>query len=238
MFKRAINLLIGFLVVASVAVGANIFATRTVEVDKAGHMLTYVTDGTDIYATQGTADGYSGNVIYDEDGNAGEIDNSTGSFQIVAYAHHEIHSGSHYNYCDYTLNEGSGNTVEFVVTTPDTTKWTHLIIEAYSSEGATIELFEGTSGITGGTVIIPRNNNRNSTNTSVLTFVKDPASITTDGTRASGYLAGGGRTAGFVNREYEFILKQNETYLVRITSLAVSNDISWCAEWYEHTNRS
>lgn len=31
-------------------------------------------------------------------------------------------------------------------------------------------------------------------------------------------------------------IETNQTYLVRITSLANSNDISWCVDWYEHTN--
>lgn len=177
--------------------------------------------------------------LYDAAGiGPAEIDNATNTLQIIEYEHHEIHSGSHFNYCDYSLNEGSGNTIEFVMTTPNTSKWIHLILESYSSEGATIELYEGASGISGGTTITPRNNNRNSSNTSDVTFIKDPTTITSDGTRASGFLAGGGRTAGFVKRGNEFVLKQNETYLVRITSLAVSNDISWCAEWYEHTNKN
>lgn len=177
--------------------------------------------------------------LYDVDGvGPAALDDSTNSIQTIEYEHHEIHSGSHYNYCDYSLNESSGAIIEFVMTTPNTTKWVHLAFEVSSSEGATIELYEGTTGVTGGTTITPRNNNRNSANTSDVTLVKDPSAITSDGIRASGYLAGGGRTAGFAERDREFVLKQNTAYLVRITSLAVSNDISWCAEWYEHTDKN
>ena len=164
------------------------------------------------------------------------LDKTTKSNSFVSYEHHEIHDGSHFNYCDYALNQASGAVIEFILVTPDTTKWTHFTFEVYASEGATIELYEGASTISGGTTITPRNNNRNSTNTSTITLTKDPASIGDDGTKAAGFVAGGGRTAGVVGRDKENILKQNETYLVRITSLAVSNDISWCAEWYEHTN--
>jgi hypothetical protein len=167
-----------------------------------------------------------------------KVEGSTQDLQIIEQDHAEIHSGDHYNYCEYSLGEGSGATIELVVTTPNTTKWAHTTFEFYASEGATIELFEGTSGITGGTSITPRNNNRNSINTSALTIIKDPTTITSDGTRAAGFLAGGGRTAGFTTRGKENVLKQNEIYLIRITSLAVSNDISWCGEWYEHTDKN
>lgn len=183
-------------------------------------------------------DGQLKTTLYDEGGIPISVDDSTETLQVIEYEHHEIHSGSHYNYCDYSLNESSGNTIELVITQPDTAKWAHVTFEFYASEGATIELYEGTSGVTGGTTITPRNNNRNSINTSVLTIIKDPAAITTDGTRAAGFLAGGGRTAGFSSRDKENVLKQNTSYLIRITSLAVSNDISWCGEWYEHTDKN
>jgi hypothetical protein len=33
------------------------------------------------------------------------------------------------------------------------------------------------------------------------------------------------------------ILKQNTAYLFRITSGADGNNVSWLAEWYEHTRK-
>ena len=176
--------------------------------------------------------------IYDEGGIPASVDDSTESLQFINYEHHEIHSGSHYNYCDYQTGNAINATIEFVMTTPNTTKWVHLVFEAYSSTGAFIELYEGTTGVTGGTTITPRNNNRNSLNTSDVTLVKDPTSITSDGTRAAGFLAGANRSGGSIVRENEYVLKQNTSYLIRITSRAASNDISWAAEWYEHTDKN
>jgi len=167
-----------------------------------------------------------------------QIDDSTHAIKTIEYEHSEIHAGDHYNYCDYQLANALNDTIEFVMTTPNTTKWIHLSLETYSSQGCEIELYEGASGITDGTSITPRNNNRNSANTSGVTLVKDPSAITSDGTRAAGFLAGAGRNAGFINRDREYVLKQNTIYLVRITSVANSNDIAWCAEWYEHTNKN
>lgn len=164
------------------------------------------------------------------------LDKSTRATTTIDHSHHEIHDGSHYYYADYALNQAVSTEIEFIFVTPDTSKWAHLLFSASSSDGITVELYEGSTGIVGGTSITPRNNNRNSTNTSVITLTKDPVSIAGDGTRAAGFVAGGTRTAGNVERESEFLLKQNETYLVRITSLANANDISWDAEWYEHTD--
>lgn len=175
--------------------------------------------------------------IYDPDGRYYAVDKATYALNVIPYEHHEIHAGSHFNYCDYALNQANGATIEILLTTPDTTKWTHFTFEFFASEGATLDLYEGPTGIVGGTSITPRNNNRNSDTVSTVTMIKDPTSIAADGTKAAGFLAGGGRTAGFSSREKENILKQNTTYLARITSLAVSNDIAWCSEWYEHTDK-
>lgn len=170
-------------------------------------------------------------------GNSG-IDSSTEALQTISYEHHEVHEGKHFGLCDYALNQAASAVVEFIITTPNTTEWAHFTFKVSSSEGATIELYEGATGITGGAAQTPVNNNRNSATSSSLTILKDPSAITGDGTRLFGHTAGGSRTAGANRREHELVLKQNETYLIRITSLAVANDIDWCFEWYEHTNKN
>jgi hypothetical protein len=111
-----------------------------------------------------------------------------------------------------------------------------MVLDFSSTLGVSLEVYEGSTDVVGGTSVTPINNNRNSTNTSSLTIVKDPTSIT-DGTRIAGFLAGANRQSGFNNREREVILKQNTTYLFRFTSLANNNAVSFCGEWYEHTNK-
>lgn len=164
------------------------------------------------------------------------VDASTHTLQTITYEHHEIHAGSHYFICDYDLNNAASATIEFVFTTPNTTKWIHITLDFAASEGATMEVYKTPTGVSGGTALTAINNNGNSANTAGLTVVKNPT-ITTDGTRVTGFLAGGGRTSGFNKREREVIFEQNTVYLVRITSLANSNDIGYCAEWYEHTDK-
>jgi hypothetical protein len=165
-----------------------------------------------------------------------EIDDSTHTLQIIEYEHHKTHAGLHYFICDYDDSIAVSDTIEFVITTPNTTAWSHMTLDFTSTLGAKLDIYEGSSNIVGGTSVTPINNNRNSANTSSLAVLKDPTSIT-DGTRIAGYLAGANRTSGFVNRDKEIMLKQNTIYLFRFTSLANSNAISFCGEWYEHTNR-
>jgi len=186
------------------------------------------------------SDGVEGTILTGinyKTGNGG-IDSSTSDIITILEEHHEIHEGDHYNYCDYQLNNGVNDIIEFVMTTPNTDKLIHFTFEAYSNQGITIELYAGVSGITGGTPIIPRNNRTDSSNVSGVILVKDPINIEKDGIRAQGYLAGAGRDSGIAKRNNELILTKNTSYLVRITSLANSNSISWCAEWYEHTDNN
>lgn len=152
----------------------------------------------------------------------------------IGYEHHEIHGGSHYNVCNYQLNNAVDDEIAFVITTPASGPQVHLTFEVYSSLGATVDLYEGSTSVVGGTAVTPRNNNRNSSNVSGSAIVKDPTSLT-DGTFAAGYIAGSSRNAGATKREDEYVLAENTSYLIRITSLANSNNISWCADWYEHT---
>ena len=167
-----------------------------------------------------------------------EIDVATNTAVNIEQEHHEIHEGDHYNYCDYDTTVTGTDVINFVMTTSDTPKWVHLTFNVYSATGATIELYEAPTTIAGGSTITPRNNNRNSTKVSTVTIIKDPSSIGGDGTRTAGYLAGTKKSGGAAERSKEFILQQNTAYLVRITSLAASNLISWCIDWYEHINKS
>ena len=165
------------------------------------------------------------------------IDASTHTLQTIDYEHHEIHSGSHFFYCDYELDNASNVEIEFILTAPST-KQVHMTLGFSASDGATMELFKTPTTIVGGTDITAINNNGNSINSAGLKIQKDPTSIGSDGTRFAGFLAGGGKTAGVVNRCNELILDADGVYLVRITSLTVSNDIGWCAEFYEHTPKN
>lgn len=176
-------------------------------------------------------------LLTDSDGRVAGLDRSTWAQNVIDYEHHEIHAGSHFFLCDYVLGVGDGDTTEFIFVTPDTAKWAHITIEFTYANGGALELYTGPTGIVGGTPVTPVNNNGNSSKTSILTIIKDPSSIADDGIRVAGFLAGGNRTTGLNSRDKEVILKQNQTYLFRFTALSGSNELGYCGEWYEHTNK-
>ena len=168
------------------------------------------------------------------------IDSATGAIETVDYSHHEVHSGGHY-FIEGWIEHDITDTLEWVVTTPDTTKWAHMDFRISGTDITTIDIYEGSSNVVNGTPITALNSNRNSANTSVLTILRDPSSIT-DGVLIGGFKfgsSGGGNKAsvgGSATRDDEMILKQNTTYLWRITSGADDNYISFRGNWYEHTN--
>ena len=165
-------------------------------------------------------------------------DPKTNALKNVNYEHSEIHAGEHYFVSGHEI-EASAATIKFVVTTPNTTKWLHMTFSIDATEKVTLDVYEGTSGVTGGAAVTPANNNRNSANTSGATIVKDPASITVEGTLLDSYASGSTGPfgqIGNVSRDKELVLKQNTSYLFKITSGAAGNDISYNGSWYEHTN--
>ena len=156
-------------------------------------------------------------------------DPKTNAFKGVDYEHAEIHAGDHYFFSGHEVEADTG-TIEFIIVTPDTTKWAHMTFVIIGTEKLEVDVYEGASGISGGASVTPINNNRNSSNTSGLTVTKDPTSITGDGTLIDSYSVGSTGPFGQIGtakRDKEIILKQNETYLFRITSNAADNDISY-----------
>jgi hypothetical protein len=171
--------------------------------------------------------------LLDSAGRVLEFDNLFKAVLVIQTEHHEIHEGNHYSICDSDVFSISDE-IEFVITTPDTAEWAHMLFRANSTAGFTLEIFEGTNTVVGGTPVTPTNNNRNSVNTSSLTVLQDPTSLVT-GSSILKFGGGNNQRSGIVNRGDELILKRNETYLFRIISLNNNNTISYCGDWYEHT---
>lgn len=166
------------------------------------------------------------------------LDKATDCQIGVDFQHHEIHEGDSFSVCDYALSQASAAVIAFIITTPNTTRWSHMLFRCYSSAGATIEVHHTPTGVVGGTALTPLNNNRNSATAATLAFLKDPTSITSYGTRMEGFVASGAKASGHLERPDEWVLKQNTVYSVKITSLGNTNDISWEFKWYEHTNNN
>lgn len=161
---------------------------------------------------------------------------TTNALIAMEYEHTEIHDGSHYFIAGFET-VGLSAEIDFVLTTPNTQKWAHLLFWIQSTKGFSLEMYEGASSVVAGTPITPRNNNRNFPDSSVIEVIKDPTSITV-GTKIAEWSAGSNLRAGFVERTKEIILKQNTIYLFRITSLDATNLITWDSNWYEHLNKN
>lgn len=179
-----------------------------------------------------------GNRIYDSNGVDVKADTMTSVWNTISYEHHEIHNGSHYYHTHWELLTTAATYI-LGITTPNTSKHAHIFTNVQGTGDTTIQAFEG-SAYSGGSAVIPRNNNRNFPDSSTLVLVEDP-SITTTGTMIDNCRVGlagnffSGSSGGSNIRENELVLKQNESYMIRVTSNSASNTVCLIAEWYEHT---
>ena len=188
-----------------------------------------------------------------ESNNAGKVniapkhtDTTTNAVKCIDYPHNEIHSGDHYNIRNFTTLAASGNRITFGVTTPNTTKWAHMLFEIEGTTQTEVRTWEGAT-CSGGTAVTPFNNNRNSVDTSTLTIVSDPTisgATPTSGTLIESHSRGlegatpaKSSSAGTAKREDEWILKSGTTYIWEIKSVGDDNIIDYSATWYEHTNK-
>lgn len=170
------------------------------------------------------------------------IDGITEAFTTIDYAHHEIHEGSHF-YIEGFATLGTTDSLYVKLVTPDTSTWAHFQWDISSTGILETYLYEApVGGMSGGAGVTPLNNNRNSTDTSVLTITSGVTASTTDtGTTIStakwgsdGFKA---TIGGGASRDDEIILKQNTTYLRAFISGAASNIVQFKASWYEHANK-
>ena len=176
------------------------------------------------------------------------VDDISGSLQIIAFAHHEIHEGDSFvATADATL--ATDGTIVLSFRTPDTAKWSHMTLLARSSGEANVQLVENpTVTLSAGASHPAFNRNRNSATVTTLsdssTAAWVPGSITLGGTQSGGTMIyeehfGAGQTRGGATAgRNEFVLKQDEEYAIILTSEANANDCELILDWYEHTNAS
>lgn len=169
---------------------------------------------------------------------AGSYDSSTGAVMSVEYEHHEIHAGSFFR-AERQADLGNAASTTLVITTPNTTKWLHFRPALDLELEGTIEIYENPTTVSSGTAIIPHNANRNSPALSAATVLVDPIIDLASATLIEKQVLGSGKSSGGDSDSmFEWVLKQNETYVIRITNNTTSNNqINLRCQWYEHTNR-
>jgi len=180
--------------------------------------------------------------LFDKLGNPLDVDSVTNAIEIIDTPHHEIHEGDHFYVSGY-IELNNLDTFYMKIVTPDTAKWGHLIFDIKSTGICSTAFDEdATGGMTGGSSIIPLNNNRNSETVSGLVFTSGVTVATSYTTRlendkwgAQGFKQTIGGGAG---REDELLLKQNTTYLRSFISGADNNIVQYKSSWYEHENKN
>lgn len=170
------------------------------------------------------------------------IDAYTHTLQVIDYEHHEVHAGSHFIYYDYDSDVDTASPKYYRLTTPNTTKWIHIIFVLYSEGSGTWQLFENPTVNAAGTTATAVNNDRNSLTAATLVIAYDPTS-TADGTQIKVWRTGSGTTApsraGSESRSsIELILKQNEDYFLKFTPDANNAKTKVEFLWYEHINKT
>ena len=174
-------------------------------------------------------------------------DGITSALQIIDYAHHEVHAGSHFfvvGSADLPLND----VLDFTWVMPNTTKWIHWTWKITTSSAMAWYVYENAAIVNAlANVVTPLNSDRNNTTSTSGTTMKweiqaDLAAANVDTNVATATLiksgiTGDGRDGGSFSRESELIMKQGATYCLRAVATAAGN-ITFDMEWYEHTNLS
>ncbi len=165
-----------------------------------------------------------------------QIDSITHVPEVIDYAHHEIHSGSHYFMEGYTTL-GNDESLYVKMVTPAGTKWSHFVWDITSSFILTTTFTEdATGGMADGSVVTPRNNNRNYPDASGMTITSG-VTVNTGGTVISVSSWGAKSAGGGHGRDDEIILKADTVYLRAFTSSTNANIVAFKASWYEHENK-
>ena len=170
-----------------------------------------------------------------------KIDSSTRAINTIDYAHHEVHGGSSYwAAVNATLGNGEIATIGF--TTPDTTKWAHLLLQIDVNASCLFEVLEDVTSFSGGAAFTVRNFNRNSANASGMTVITGYTGsnlITpTGGTTIWSENLGTKGVSTSRSNASELVMKQNSNYLFRVTNGATSNPMTILLTWYEHTDNA
>jgi len=171
---------------------------------------------------------------------ANAVDGATTALRTVDYAHHEVHSGRHFTFSATSGDLDIGTPLEYLIHTPDTERWAHLLGNVYGALHTRFEFFEGATHTSG--IHMPiHNNNRNSANGPGL-IITEHADDGDDGTllfeTEFGVDTGGGANrvtgGGTARADSEWVLKQNTVYLLRLSSLTADNVVNMALSWYEH----
>ena len=180
-------------------------------------------------------------MVIRQDPKSSSYDKTTLAVTTIDYEHHEIHEGKHFK-GGYGVSDDSLQTddiVSILFTTSDTNIWAHWSLTATATGYAKIELYENPTITASGTSVTIWNRNRNSSNSPTVILSHSPTTSGSGTKMVTKMIGGTGfkTTIGDEHRGHsEFILKQNEQYMVVGTALADNVSIQIGGDWYEHRN--
>jgi len=151
-----------------------------------------------------------------------------GALITIPVEHHEIHCGDSYE-STYVTDLGNGATLDILIIVPDEAgtgqdqKLYHLLGSIATESECDIYFYEGATYSAQGTSITQFNRNRNSALTDYLGVTYGPT-ITGVGTMLEQRKSGVGRSInGVAVRQNEWLLRNDETYLLRINNTTTTN---------------
>ena len=161
------------------------------------------------------------------------------------YDQHQIHESEtwHYDFYVGTFTLGTNKDIRIVVpniTVPDgvpvAARMPHFRYSVSSADGIDVILYEGATFSANGTQRTPINLDFNFTGTGAQLQLWEDPTVTTTGTqkdRSGVLVSAAGKAGGDTSGVNEFVLKNNTSYLFRVTSGATPNKILIDMHFYE-----
>jgi len=160
---------------------------------------------------------------------------SLGYLVDIPVEHYKVHEGEFFICSDYDDNVDIATPKKWLMTTPNSTTRFHIKVNVECDTGSLLELYENPTISTTGTALTAYNADRNSTTTTTMTFYKD-ATTSASGTRLQVARVGAGRDrrlGGVARERAEWILKQDEDYLIVVTVDSDNAEVTINIEGYE-----
>ena len=164
-------------------------------------------------------------------------DSVEGAQVMVDIHHHHIHEGDHYIFTvfDDDVDVAAPKIVRVVA--PDTGARIHLMVHITADGAFLWEFYENPTVLAAGNARVPWNSERNSTNATTMTAFEDSTTQApnNDGTLLTAGFGGAHREAGASGTVEEWVLKQGEEYIIKVTVAANDTQVSIMLELAEHS---
>jgi len=171
--------------------------------------------------------------LIDKNGDVLEFDSTGGYLVNVDIEHHKIHDGEHYTCSEFLVM--ASETKYWHILAPNTSVRVHYRYIVSSGGGVIVDLREAPTLSANGAPGTILNSDRNLGIADVNTLCFTTPTITggADGDRIGGTVVGAGKVGGIVERNNEVILKQGVSYLLKVISGSVNNDVTVESIFYE-----